>query len=203
MKTLLATALALTVSSSASAIVSVTLTQIGGTYSASLGATASDTLILEIGYDITGASTASLIDPAIDVNNVAVLAGGTETGFAAWGGGAASLAPLIQGTDIKTVAPGQLDGWEKGGTTAGGAPCVFGDCTILGTVTLHLTGLGGVIDTGSIVQPAQFGTIISTGATDITGSSFLGTFTVVPEPTTASLLGLGLLGLTVAGRKRN
>ena len=30
-----------------------------------------------------------------------------------------------------------------------------------------------------------------------------GSFTVVPEPTTAALLGLGLLGLTFAGRRRN
>jgi hypothetical protein len=39
---------------------------------------------------------------------------------------------------------------------------------------------------------------------DIAGVSNLGTFTVtaIPEPTTASLLGLGLLGLTVAGRRR-
>jgi hypothetical protein len=37
---------------------------------------------------------------------------------------------------------------------------------------------------------------------DIAGISNLGTFTIIPEPTTASLLGLGLLGLAAAGRRR-
>ena len=61
-----------------------------------------------------------------------------------------------------------------------------------------------MIDTGAVLPPLPFRPPIQTvGAVSVVPLASLGTFTIIPEPTTASLLGLGLLGLTVAGRRRN
>jgi len=204
------TALGLTVSSSASAFVSVTLSQIGGSYNG-ISVSSSDSLVLSIDYAITGSSfpNVTLIDPAIDVNVVATLVSGTETPAAVWEFGAVSAVALGPPGVFTTVAPGLLDGWEKGALTPFGTAgsCIFdtspgGSCGRIGTVTLHLTGLTGVISLGSVVQPAPFGTTI-TDATfvDITASSFLGTFTIVPEPSTAILVGGGLLALGIRRRR--
>jgi hypothetical protein len=76
-----------------------------------------------------------------------------------------------------------------------------GDGTVhIGSIVFHVNGAAAV---SGCVDCTAFG---STGD-GITGSSLgvitFNGLTVVPEPTTASLLGLGLLGLTVAGRRRN
>lgn len=75
----------------------------------------------------------------------------------------------------------------------------------LGTVTWHLgTGVSVVEaliaggDTLAIVD-------VNNVPSDVTGSVVLGTgtITIVPEPGTAALLGLGLMGLMVASRRRS
>jgi hypothetical protein len=198
----------MTVGSTASANVGITLTQIGGTYDSVLGAQFGDTLILDVGYDITGASdNITLIDPAIAFpTNVGTFAAGSETGLALWSNGAIALNAIAPPFTVFTSGGTTwVDGWEKADATFTGAnpPCVSGACSSLGTITLQLTGIGGVIDTGLILQPSFGGTTIQSGAgVDVTPLASLGTFYVVPEPTTTSLLGLGLLGLSVASRRR-
>ena len=206
-KLLLMVGLALTMSTSAQAIISVSLVQVGGTYVAG-AATAGDTLVLDIQYNITGASATTLIDPGLVFNGAVTsfnVAGSTETAFAAWAGGAGAISPIGTG-DIALVS-GIANGWEKGTTgTPASAPCVFGACTSMGTAAFVLSGTSGVISVGG--HGINGGTTITDGAgADITLNGALvslGTFQIVaiPEPTTASLLGLGLLGLTVAGRRR-
>jgi hypothetical protein len=204
-------AFAMTVGSAANANVVVTLTQVGGTYNSVVGAQFGDTLILDVGYDITGASdNITLIDPAIAFpTNVATFVTGYETGLAMWSNGSIPLNTIGPPGGVFTVLNSGgttwIDGWEKADITFVGAnpPCISGACSSLGTITLQLTGVGGVIDTGLILQPSPGGTTIQSGlGVDVTGLASLGTFYVVPEPTTASLLGLGLLGLCAASRRR-
>jgi hypothetical protein len=68
-----------------------------------------------------------------------------------------------------------------------------------------LSGIWGTISVGGVGQPG--GTVILDGnSEDIAPISNLAPFLVIgseiPEPTTGSLLGLGLLVLTAASRRR-
>jgi hypothetical protein len=93
---------------------------------------------------------------------------------------AAALAPSVQ--------TGALDqGWD--GTTNTPDIVVVFTATGLGSTTLQIgtgyTGDGVVLGDGSLIQAA--------------GTAF--TINVIPEPGTALLMGLGLAGLAVAGRR--
>jgi hypothetical protein len=206
-KLLLMVGLALTVStSSANAMVTLGLVQVGGTYSASVGAQPGDTLVLNITWSADAAFSVVTIDPGLVFNGSVQsfnVAGSTETG-PALNASYASIAPLATG-DIALTAGGIANGWEKATLTPWTGPCVLGACTSMGTAAFVLTGQAGVIVIGGNGRPG--GTVVGDGAAqDVTmdpSKVTLGSFTIVPEPTTASLLGLGLLGLTVAGRRRS
>jgi len=77
----------------------------------------------------------------------------------------------------------------------------------IGSITFHVdaVSLAGFEVTGcfdcTIFGPTGDAMLIN-GVNNMTTTTFHG-LEIVPEPTTASLLGLGLLGLTVAGRRRN
>jgi hypothetical protein len=60
------------------------------------------------------------------------------------------------------------------------------------SIYLSMTAGGGILQTGTVVQPPS--TIALSAPVVITGH--------VPEPTTAMLIGLGVLGLGIAGRRR-
>ena len=199
--------LALTVGTTAGATATISLVQVGGTYDG-VKANPGDTLVLSIQYTV-GDGRVTLIDPGIVWGaEVASFDGGTETSFAAWNDGAVAMYPIATG-DIALLSPNLANGWEKGTTIGGGAsePCVFGACTSLGTASFTLSGLGGVIDFAPYGIPG--GTVIGYAS----GPCYSIPedpdcwneipFTVIPEPTTASLLGLALLTLTLATRHRN
>jgi hypothetical protein len=200
--------LALTVSANAKAdeLVTLSLVQVGGTYDG-VKANPGDTLVLNIQYTIGDGGT-TIIDPGIVWGaEVASFDGGTETGFAAWSDGAVALNPIATG-DIALVTPNLANGWEKGTTIAGGAssPCVFGACTSLGTASFTLTGQGGVI--GFAPSGIPGGTVVNYPPACIQVYPWSCqnwnevTFTVIPEPATAGLIGLGLLALASIGRNR-
>jgi len=195
--------LALTVGANAGATTVLSLVQVGGTYDG-VQAHPGDTLVLSIQYSLVysgGVLSTTLIDPTITWGpEVTSFNGGTETGFAAWSGGAVALNPIATG-DIGLIAPNVADGWEKATTISGGAttPCVFGACTSLGTATFTLSGQAGVIrfGPGTIIAPPCYFEPWFCGYYEEDA------FTIVPEPATTSLIGLGLLGLALASRYRN
>jgi hypothetical protein len=222
-KILLMVGLALTMSTSAGAIITVGLSQSGGTYDG-ISANPGDTLVLDITWNVGAGDTLSLIQAALVFNGAVSVfspdvygspAGlSTEDLYAATFAG--PLGPPASKRDMNMLAYGDIAvnplnpqialGWEK---AAGGGlfvigPCTAGNCTTLGTAAFILSGTGGIIAVGGVGMPG--GTSILDGAfLDIAGNTALvslGSFTIIPEPTTASLLGLGLLGLTVAGRSR-
>ena len=130
---------------------SITLTQVGGTFQGWLGAQPGDTLVLEIGYSLGDGDVVTLIDPALvfgpEVSSFDA-AGSTETGMAIWSGGAVSLSPI--GTGDIGLVPGHpylADGWEKVAFPPNSAsnPCVSGACTSLGTAAFVLSGESGTI----------------------------------------------------------
>lgn len=102
------------------------------------------------------------------------------------------------------------------GTTVGGNFVAFSQIGGLAAVPLtnNMTP-GAVFSTGGSSLTAVFTTIagapgtypitlsnIGAGFFGVTGTTQIGSYTVVPEPTTAALMGLGLLGLAMAGRRR-
>ena len=204
---LLMLGLALTIGTPAGAIVSIGLVQVGGTYDGIL-AHPGDTLVLDITYAFQASDTITLIDPAIGFDGAVSsfdAAGSTETGIACWGSWC--LEPGEIG-DIGLLPgyPSYAGGWEKGNLSVGGPGpvCTFGACTSMGTAAFVLSGQSGEIGVGGIGLPG--GTVIGDGTFQNIASNSalvsLGSFTIIPEPTTASLLGLGLLGLTAARRRR-
>ena len=105
------------------------------------------------------------------------------------------------------------------GTTQGGNFQAFSQIIgiVAGPLTSNMTP-GTPFNTGgssltslfTLVAPVTPGTypinltdagVLVVGWFGITGPQALGSYTVVPEPTTAALMGLGLLGLAVAGRR--
>ena len=102
------------------------------------------------------------------------------------------------------------------GSTVGGNFIAFSQIAGLGMIPLtnNMTP-GSPFNTGESSIEAVFTTTAGTAGTypimlsdigagffGITGTAQIGSYTVVPEPTTAALMALGLLGLTVVGRHR-
>jgi len=198
---LIAVGLAFAVAGQASAV-SVTLSQVGGTYAGPVGSP-SDTLVLSIDVTLAGGEAVTGVFAALDLNACGGCSflGGTEQAFNFVGG--VLLTPIgAPGGDIGPgVAPGTIKGWENQTLTVTGAP---GPATFsIGTASFHLSGSGTISVGGASVATGD--TIIG-GANfvDITGTSTLGSFAyVIPEPTTFALLGLGLAGLAWAGRRES
>jgi hypothetical protein len=86
-------------------------------------------------------------------------------------------------------APPQMTaGTYKIGTLVWDTSAVTGDSTIAAYINSLIDGVAAVID----------GNILDISSTVIVGTHIL---TIIPEPGTASLLGLGLVGLILAGRR--
>jgi hypothetical protein len=114
----------------------------------------------------------------------------TQNGVAGW---------LLLGTN--TVTPTHIENLSAQGDLFGTSPGLLAGVPFtIGTITVNAGGAGGSV-TVSTSGPAD--DILGAGGVSLVGEySFNAGNVIVPEPTTASLLGLGLLGLTFAGRSR-
>lgn len=197
-KTLAVVGLALGLSTSASAL-SVVLTQSGGSYAGS--ATASQTLSLDIDLVFTAGDIGTVVqvlDPSLDFSGIGGFTGGTETSFYLPGVLSGVATAFVTG-DIGVPEANTADGWEI--FSGSGLTVISAGTLHMGTASFHLNGTAGVIDSNAgIGYPTTFSGTAGPLAVN------LGTFTInaaaVPEPTTVAMLGMGLLGLAVSGRRR-
>ena len=150
-----------------------------------------ETITLNVSGDSAGASSAYGIFGRLAYTGSGTVVGNTQTQKAV--GTAWTTGGLTNGVgfsdSFNQIAP--LNG--IGGSTATSLPTK----NPFSTITLIAGSVGTVnvawnVATGSGFELNFFGLTNAPGTT----------FTIVPEPTTAALLGLGLLGLTLGGRRR-
>jgi hypothetical protein len=106
--------------------------------------------------------------------------GGSPNGCVSAGAGAGNTCILISQSLFSAFAPDDPQ-------------------TLVGTLVLEASALGSL---GLVVASAAYLGGGITGPSSVTVGSNFASAAVVPEPTTAAMLGLGLLGLSVAGRRR-
>lgn len=103
-----------------------------------------------------------------------------------------SPAPPLQKVNLDWIA----DKFPNYGTFIDSASDGYSDA--LGTLTFHIVAAGtSTVD----IQTSGDGNVLQLGDTSIVPNAGSGAFVVTPEPSTALLIGLGLVGLGVAGRK--
>jgi len=158
-----------------------------------------DTLVMEVSYSTDVRLVISQFSVQYDnaVDNLSVVRATQWTGYTYGMGGANTFGPVFtsptdDGSSIKS--------WESsapagGSATIPGAPYVVGTVVwIVGSPTIDgedifsglFSGSDGIFENGGAAVATQFGNA---------------TVNAIPEPGTASLLGLGLVGLILAGRR--
>jgi hypothetical protein len=127
--------------------------------------------------------------------------------FNEWQGVGVSFS--AKGVVLKSCAPS--DGVTDSGSQVGNFNCVIppanGPPSMLpgtyriGTIVWDTSGFDG---TPSLVSFTNVivGAVINGIITDVSASVVIGSHDIIPEPGTAGLLGLGLVGLVLAGRRR-
>lgn len=140
-----------------------------------------DTITLTVTGDSQGAPTTQIIGRLDMTAGLTTSVGATQTPHTSFGGGLPwSQGILVNGADFQTVF-NQL----------GGVSPFPVDQLQIATATLVASNIGTVNVTWN-------GNLDFFG---VGGAATGTTFNIVPEPTTAALLGLGLFGLAVAGRR--
>jgi hypothetical protein len=147
-----------------------------------------DTITLTVTGDADGASAQAVFARVLYSGSGSVnFVSASQVGMTSFSGGLAWSPGVTAGDASGANALNQL----------AGLMALAPDTTFSSTVVLTAAGAGTVAIsfeglTGGPTALDFFGLSSGTG----------GSFTIVPEPTTAGLLGLGLLSLAVAGRRR-
>jgi hypothetical protein len=160
---------------------------------------ASNVMLLSVGveFDTTylqymGATSGSymLYSAAVPMVQVAAWLNPAPSNGVIWGG--ASPAPPIQKVNLDWIS----NGFPFGGTYQTTAGDAYSD--VLGQLTFHIIADGAhsldviTAGNGNVLQLGDASQVANTPGPSIE---------IVPEPSTALLIGLGLVGLGVAGRK--
>jgi len=152
-----------------------------------------------VGSNLPGTNTYSIVfsyDASDNVQGYAVstTTNGTYTGVFS------RTAPAPFGTNVGAVvvANGQTGTVSRWSAVSGGVNGPGGTFTI-GTVEI-------TVDAGDALNPIMVGidgVLVETtgGFTTTVAPDSLSGLTIIPEPTTAALLGLGLVGLVMSGRR--
>jgi len=181
-----------------------------------LGATTASASSVDVIWLGSGTATTTVAANTSVTGNIVMTIGASDTALGGFGAGyelSGSYAGISvtgntnvppSGGAALATGPDDLAGLFENIVAAAyfGPAVAAGTSAILGTVTVNSGAGGGSITVGPF---GAFGDdILNPGPTSILSEfSFgAGNVVVVPEPTTASLLGLGLMGLTVAGRRR-
>jgi hypothetical protein len=177
------------------------------------GASAANAASIDVIWQVSGTASTSVLASTTVVGNIvltpttALVGGGSVIELSADTTG--GLAYVVSNQTLVTgwivlggpiPAPPHIENVIAQGDLLGfGAPVA--SPTVIGTITVHAGATSGTV-TVSNSGPADD---IFSGPTSVIGEYVFnpGTVTIIPEPTTATLLGLGLMGLTVAGRPRH
>jgi hypothetical protein len=212
----LVTALLAFGATSASAI-SITLAGANGqTVTTGDQVTVTMTLDTEATVGITLLSIATLFDNAQLSYNQAASSSNNGSGYilydalAKGGGGYMSAASTCgggfgsptAGAGCQLALPGQVNADYVNGDLTNGTGAGNAGVALLATLVFDVTGTSGFASI-ALSQTAPGNVIGQPGGTSTTGTlAGSGGVNIVPEPTTALLVGLGLAGLGIAGRRR-
>jgi hypothetical protein len=139
------------------------------------------------------------------VNDLDIIAGTTSVGLSATG--------IVQITGAVNTSPAGLTGVAFASGAPNGPTGFFGGLNLAGSLAPGTYDMGDI--TYQAIGPAgssvTLQTIFTPGIddwydinfTNVTPNQDFATINIVPEPATASMLGLGLLGLVLVGRRRS
>jgi hypothetical protein len=168
----------------------------------------SDTVTASIFLDVTadGGSTGYGVSLQFNPAQLQVIGGDCVSPACAGTGGTTETLPagfffnLDTGVSAVNNGAGQVLTYEAAAFSAVNPGGPF----LIGTVTFHVAGAGNAVVQSGLFNAGIDGILTPSFPTGGTPTTFNSAFlTIVPEPGTAALLGLGLMGLGFAGRRRS